>query len=195
MHGLASPPLDALMNAATFVGSDWVLAPATVAIACALAWNGRRSEAAFLAVALAGSVIVNSAMKLYFHRARPALSWAHALPDYSFPSGHSMNSLAFGLALAFVAWRLAGPRRGLVALVAAASVSAIIGLSRIYLGYHYATDVIGGFAGAILWVVIVVAVLRPGGRLRRRAAADPGGERERGVDGERGGPPGELRGS
>ncbi len=159
-HSLASPPLDALMNAATFLGYDITLVPIALAAGVALAWAGRRREALFLAVALGGSLIVNDAMKLFFHRPRPTLPWAHVLPDYSFPSGHSMNSLALGLALSIIAWRLFGPRVGAIAVTAAVLVSLTIGVSRIYLGYHYATDVIGGFLSAILWVAFVVGVFR-----------------------------------
>jgi undecaprenyl-diphosphatase len=159
-HGLASPPLDALMNAATFLGYDTTLVPIALVLGAALAWAGRRREALFLAVVLGGSLLVDSAMKLFFHRPRPALPWAHVLPDYSFPSGHSMNSLALGLALSLIAWRLFGPRVGALAVGLAILVSLTIGVSRIYLGYHYATDVIGGFASAILWVAFVVGVFR-----------------------------------
>jgi undecaprenyl-diphosphatase len=124
--------------------------------------RGRRRETIFVVVALAGSLIVNETMKLFFHRPRPVLAWAHVQPDYSFPSGHSMNSLVLGLALAIVVWRLAGVRPGVVAVAGAIVLSLLIGLSRIYLGYHYFTDVVAGFAAGILWVAIVVAVFRGG---------------------------------
>ena len=168
-HGLASPPLDALMNAASFVGSDLTVVPLAVLLAIGLWWAGKRREALFLGAALGGSLVVNLAMKLFFHRPRPVLPWAHVLPDYSFPSGHSMNSLVFGLALALIAWRLLGPRWGAFAVGLAVLASLVIGVSRVYLGYHYATDVIGGFASAILWVAFVVGGFRASrwrGRLR-----------------------------
>ncbi len=177
VHGLASPTLDAVMNAASFVGSDPSLIAIAIVAAVVLVRAGRRREAAFVGTALAGSIGVNVLMKLFFHRPRPALAWAHVLPDYSFPSGHSMNSLTLGLALALVAWRLAGPRAGLASIVAAVGVAVVIGTSRIYLGYHYLTDVVGGFASAVLWVAIVVAVFRVHaisfGSRSRRAADSP----------------------
>ncbi len=168
LHRMASPELDAAMNAASFVGTDGTLVAAAVVIVAVLAWRGRRREALFLVAVLGGSILVNLAMKLFFHRPRPVLPWAHVLPDYSFPSGHSMNSLAFGLALAIVVWRIRGPRWGTAAVVVAALASLTIGTSRIYLGYHYLTDVVGGFVAAILWVAIVVGVFRAEGRWRGR---------------------------
>ena len=173
LHRMASPALDAAMNTASFVGSDSTIVPGAVVIAAALFWAGRRREGLFVAAVLGGSLVANLAMKLFFHRPRPVLSWAHVLPDYSFPSGHSMNSLALGLALAIVAWRIFGARWGITAFVAAIVVSLTIGASRIYLGYHYLTDVLGGFTAAILWVAIVVGVFRAEGVWRGRRGAHP----------------------
>jgi membrane-associated phospholipid phosphatase len=159
MHGLASPLLDAVMTGASVVGSDWVLVPLAAACAIALWRIARRREALFLVAALGGSILLNAAMKLVFHRARPSVPWARVLPDYSFPSGHSMNSLALGLALSFVVWRLFGRGPGLVAIAIALAAAAVIGLSRVYLGFHYPTDVIGGFASAVIWVLVAAAIL------------------------------------
>jgi undecaprenyl-diphosphatase len=168
LHRLASPGLDLVMNIATFLGSDPSLVAIAVVAGGCLVRLGRRREALFVGLTLGGSIVLNLAMKTFFHRARPALPWAHVLPDYSFPSGHSMNSMAVGLALGIVAWRIAGPRWGLASLAVAVVVSLTIGASRIYLGYHYFTDVAAGFTAAILWVVVVVAVLRASRWRRRR---------------------------
>jgi undecaprenyl-diphosphatase len=171
LHRMASPALDAAMNAASFIGSDSTIVPVAVLMAAGLFWAHRRREGLFLAAALAGSLIANLAMKLFFHRPRPVLPWAHVLPDYSFPSGHSMNSLALGLAIAIVIWRIFGVRWGIGAVVVAVFISLAIGASRIYLGYHYLTDVAGGFAAAILWIAIVVGVFRAEGIWRGRSGA------------------------
>jgi undecaprenyl-diphosphatase len=87
-----------------------------------------------------------------------------------------MNSTVFYLALALVVWRLLGARWGSVATVLAVTLAVLIGLSRIYLGYHYLTDVVGGLTAGILWLAIVVAVFRGEAlvfRPRDRAAARP----------------------
>ena len=159
-HSMASPTMDVVMNGATFLGSDLTLVPLLIVVVAYLVWRGHRREALFMVLAYGGSVVANGTMKLFFHRPRPALPWANVLPDFSFPSGHSMESMAFYLALALVMWRLRGARWGTVATVAALALSVLVGISRIYLGYHYLTDVVGGFAAAILWLAIVVAVFR-----------------------------------
>jgi undecaprenyl-diphosphatase len=160
LHSLASPTLDALMNFATFLGSDLTILPILVVVTAYLIWKGHRREAVFLLVALGGSVLANATMKLFFHRARPALPWAIVLPDFSFPSGHSMNSMVFYVGLALVVWRLRGARWGVAATVVAVVLAILIGISRIYLGYHYLTDVVGGFAAGLLWLAFVIAVFR-----------------------------------
>ena len=99
-------------------------------------------------------------MKVFFQRPRPQLPWASVLPDYSFPSGHTMNSVAFYVALAVIVWSIRGRRAGLIATAVAIGLAVLVGISRIYLGYHYFTDVIGGFLAGISWVLICVAAFR-----------------------------------
>jgi undecaprenyl-diphosphatase len=160
LHGLASPALDSVMNAATFVGSNLVIPPLFV-VAIVLLIRARRMGAAlFLAASSGGSLLLNGLMKLLFERARPQLPWANVLPDYSFPSGHTMNSVAFYLALAVIVWSIRGRRAGLIASALAIALAVVIGVSRIYLGYHYFTDVLGGFLAGVSWVLICIAALR-----------------------------------
>ena len=161
------------MEAATFAGSNSVI-PALFALAViALLLTRRPREALFLAIASGGSLILNETMKVFFARPRPQLPWAQVLPDYSFPSGHTMNSLAFYVALAIVAWSVFGRRAGLASVAAAIVLTMVIGVSRIYLGYHYLTDVVGGLLAGTAWLLIVAAAFRAGplSRLGRHMAA------------------------
>jgi undecaprenyl-diphosphatase len=162
LHGLASPALDRLMNAATFVGSNLVIGPLFAVAVAWLVWRHRPREWLFLAIAIGGSFVLNETMKLFFQRPRPQLAWAQVLPDYSFPSGHTMNSLAFFVALALVLWSLYGRRVGLACLATAIFLTLLIGVSRIYLGYHYLTDVAGGLLAGTAWLLVVGAAFRVG---------------------------------
>ncbi len=184
LHGLASPALDQLMNAATFVGSNLVIPPLFAVAVAWLAVLRRPREGLFLAIATGGSLVLNEMMKLFFQRPRPHLAWAQVLPDYSFPSGHTMNSLVFYVALAIVLWSLRGRRTGLISLAAAIVLTVVIGVSRIYLGYHYLTDVAGGLLAGTAWLLIVAGTFRTGpfsrlGRMAVRGAADDGAARDR----------------
>jgi undecaprenyl-diphosphatase len=165
LHGLASPGLDAAMTAATTLASAPVV-PVLLVLATAGLLAARQGGAAlFLNLSLGGSVVLNQLLKVVFHRARPDLHWATAQTEYSFPSGHAQNGLVFYLALALIAWAIAGRRAGVAAVAVAAMLVLLIGASRIYLGYHYPTDVIGGYVIGAIWLVAVAIALR---------AADPG---------------------
>ncbi|HET9614588.1 MAG TPA: phosphatase PAP2 family protein [Candidatus Limnocylindrales bacterium] len=160
LHGLANPALDQVMSDATTMGSTAVL-PALFAVAMILLLARRRFGAAlFLAVSSGGALLLNELMKLFFHRPRPQLPWAHVQPDYSFPSGHTMNSVAFYLAIAIIVWSIAGRRWGAITLAAAIVLCTTIGVSRIYLGFHYFTDVTGGALAGIAWVLVTLAAFR-----------------------------------
>lgn len=169
LHAIASPALDAVMNGITTLGSALVLTPLAVLAIGILVYRGHRAKALFLATAVGGSVALNGTLKLTIQRPRPALPWAHVLPDYSFPSGHSMNSIVFYLAIALIIWVTYGRRRGSIAVVAALLIALAIGFSRIYLGYHYFSDVIGGFAAGLTWLFVVALAFEtvPRGWARR----------------------------
>jgi undecaprenyl-diphosphatase len=176
VHQFASPTLDAFMGDVTALGSNQGLVVLWAVAVIALVILRRRRDAALLTVALGGSVALNALMKAFFERPRPQLAWAHVLPDFSFPSGHSMDSVVFYFALALLVWQIAGRGPGFAAAVAAFVLVLLIGLSRIYLGYHYFTDVLGGYIAGVLWLVVVVSAFSGPERIRawrdvRQAAA------------------------
>jgi undecaprenyl-diphosphatase len=73
-----------------------------------------------------------------------------------------MNSLVFYVALAVVLWSVSGRRVGIAAVTGAIVLSLLIGLSRIYLGAHYFTDVAGGLLAGTIWLLVVAAAFRFG---------------------------------
>ena len=162
LHGLSNPILDAVMQGLTDLGSTIVVGPLFAVAIVLLLWRRHRREALFLAVSMAGSLVLNQSLKLIFQRPRPQLAWAQVQPEYSFPSGHSMNSIVFYVAVALIVWVLWGRRAGLIATVLAIVLALLIGTSRIYLGYHYFTDVLGGLLAGAAWLIIVAAALDGG---------------------------------
>jgi len=160
LHSIASPGLDALMVGLTTMGSTQVVAPILVAVCAYLIFKRRYGAMLFLTLSLAGALVIDASMKLLFERPRPKLDYARVLPDYSFPSGHSMNGVVFYVGLALVLWSLFGRRIGLPATIAASILALGIGTSRIYLGYHYFTDVVGGFLAGAAWLLIVAYAFR-----------------------------------
>jgi len=164
LHAIASPCLDLVMPGITNLGSVPVVAAVFAVTELVLLSHGYRARALFLAVAIGGSVALNSLLKVVVRRPRPALPWAHVLPDYSFPSGHTMDTVAFYLAVALIVWVTFGRRMGLIAIAIALLLSVAVGFSRIYLGYHYLTDVVGGFAAGLGWLLIVALAFETGPR-------------------------------
>jgi undecaprenyl-diphosphatase len=160
LHGLGSVQIDALMNTLTTIGSSLVIVPLFIAAVAFLVWQRRYGAAVFLGLATGGALALETTMKIIFERPRPRLAWARVLPDYSFPSGHTMNSVVFYVAIAVVVWSILGRRIGLVAFTVAIVLALGVGVSRIYLGYHYLTDVVGGLMAGTAWLLVVGAAFR-----------------------------------
>jgi undecaprenyl-diphosphatase len=176
LHGLANPTLDALMDATTLLGSSPVLAAVVGLAVVLLVLRRRRVEAAFTVIALVGSLVLNDILKLLIQRPRPGFDWAEVWPETSFPSGHSMNSFVVYVAIALVIWRLRGRQAGIIAGVFAVVLAVGVGISRIYLGAHWLSDVIGGYLAGALWLLVLGAAWALVSRLRRggRRDAAPG---------------------
>ncbi len=111
---------------------------------------------------LVGVVLLNQAFKFIVQRPRPEGFRLIAESGYSFPSGHSMVAMGFYGLLAWMAWHYEPDpfvRRASVA--GFGLVVALIGVSRIYLGVHYASDVIAGFCLALAWLLVYTKVFAP----------------------------------
>jgi undecaprenyl-diphosphatase len=110
---------------------------------------------------MAGAVALENGLKYAFHRARPEPFFAMAPETYSFPSGHALFSTCFYGALAgLLAANVKGASLRAAIWVAAGMLVLAIGLSRVYLGVHYPTDVIGGYLVAISLVCFVRGLAR-----------------------------------
>jgi undecaprenyl-diphosphatase len=157
IHRIASPALTQFMIFASFIGSFLVLFPAscvTVIIFVYVKW--KRALVLFL-FTMVGEQILEPILKGFYHRARPEAFFDYPLPDsYSFPSGHALAALCFfGILTWLITARLENiPLRILIWLFAAFVIFSI-GLSRVYLGVHYPSDVIAGYLMAFVWVVTV----------------------------------------
>lgn len=153
IHGSSSAFMDRLMAASTEAGSGLALAIGCAIVVLLLLRQRERIAALYVLISLPGAAILNQLCKHIFARARPDL-WISALPEtsFSFPSGHAMNSMAFCTALIVISW--SSRWRGLV-LVCSAVFVLLVGLSRLYWGVHYPSDIVAGWACAIAWVCAV----------------------------------------
>lgn len=111
---------------------------------------------------LVGVVVLNQAFKFLVQRPRPEGFRLIAETGYSFPSGHSMVAMAFYGLLAWMAWHYERDKPvRFVAVAGFACIVGMVGISRIYLGVHYASDVIAGFCLALAWLSFYVTVVAP----------------------------------
>jgi membrane-associated phospholipid phosphatase len=170
LHDHASPGWTSFFERVTWLGNVPVLVAVTATAAALLAWKRRRMELLLLMLAVVGTEILTLGLKLGFHRERPFFSDPLASErSYSFPSGHASVSLAVYGTIAFIAARnLANVRARLAVFVAAGILIVLIGISRLYLGVHFLTDVIAGFSLGLAWVTLCVLLLHLGVRLRKR---------------------------
>lgn len=150
VHARATPTLDQLMLFFTRVGAPLPMVGVVALALLLLVLRGRRADALFLTLAVGGAATLNFLAKLLFQRSRPAL-WPSLAPetDYGFPSGHAMGSLAVVAALAILLlakrWRWPILALGTVFVVG-------VGLSRVYLGVHYPSDILAGWSASLAWV-------------------------------------------
>jgi undecaprenyl-diphosphatase len=122
---------------------------------------GRR-PGLFAALNLVGVVLVNQVFKFIVQRPRPEGFRLIAESGYSFPSGHSMVAMAFYGLLAWMAWHYErDPFVRRVSVAGFGLIVALVGISRVYLGVHYASDVIAGFCLAAAWLAVYVTVVAP----------------------------------
>jgi undecaprenyl-diphosphatase len=105
--------------------------------------------------------MLNRLLKLIFHRERPDLYRLVEIGGYSFPSGHAMNAFSFYAILIFLFWRQNPSRFGRAAVTIIGILMILaIGTSRIYLGVHYPSDIIGGYLASGFWIVTIIWMLQ-----------------------------------
>lgn len=164
MLRLRSPGLDRAVTAFTHLGGSAVLPVLGAIGALAVArWSRSWTPVLLTAVAAAGSLTMTVVGKSVVGRVRPPL--VDAVPPFerspSFPSGHSLNTLVVVGALAYLVTLRLRSRRGRVLVTAAAAVVTVaMGLSRVYLGHHWLSDVLVAWALGTAWLAAVVTAHR-----------------------------------
>ena len=148
---LANAGFDRAFLLFSALGYEWGVVPFDILLVLGLALKRRAREALFAGLALAGSALLNLGTKQLFARERPSL-WESIAPEhsFSFPSGHAMGSMTLACVCVLLAWRT--PWRWSVA-IAALAFTLLVGLSRVYLGVHFPSDILAGWAAASIWAV------------------------------------------
>ena len=156
LRELHTPLRDQIMLGLTFLGEPKLLLVICLSLGIVLLARNHRSEAATIGLAAGGAIGLNLLLKKLFARDRPQL-WERTVDVrfYSFPSGHAMISMViYGLLGSFLGSRFPKQRWLIYSLTVV--LVAAIGFSRLYLGVHWPTDVIAGYAAGLIWLMACI---------------------------------------
>jgi undecaprenyl-diphosphatase len=179
-HGNPSAPIGPawVQEAArdlTSLGSIIVLVIITLAISGYLFLARKQAEAGLMLVAVFGGIALSDLLKFAFGRPRPDFISQARVFTTSFPSGHAtLSAITYLTIAALLARSQSSTRIGVYFIVLAALLTILIGVSRIYLGVHYPTDVLGGWCVGAAWALgcwVLITWLRHGGRIRSARSA------------------------
>jgi membrane-associated phospholipid phosphatase len=168
VHEYASPGLTRLMIWISFIGGNGLMIAAVLAFVLFLLLGWRRAML-WLVINISGTLVLDLAVKYSFARLRPLPFFGPMPRTPSFPSGHALFSFCFyGVLAGLLADRIESRRLQVLIWTCAAILVGAIGLSRIYLGVHYPSDVVAGYLTGTLWVSAMVAV----DRMRKQRKAE-----------------------
>lgn len=156
IYSFRGPLFTTIMTSVTFLGSPLFLFSIS-AIFTLYIFTKRKKDALIYLVIIYSGVLLNLVLKYFFQRPRP-----HHLPlvfedNFSFPSGHAMNSFVFYFALTyFILRETKNTKATFIVAILSGILILSIGLSRIYLGVHYPSDVIAGYITGFLWFISAI---------------------------------------
>lgn len=147
-----------IFRAITNLGSPIVSLVVAAAVCVVLYRRRQIADAALLPVVLGGGELMNLVLKLSFHRARPELGVVQ-LDTYSYPSGHAMIATVTYGAFVYLLWgRTRSARTRTLISAGMATIVLLICFSRLYLGVHYLSDVLGAVAAGATWLALSIAL-------------------------------------
>lgn len=158
---IGPPWLEVIMRDFTALGGVAVLSTATLLAVGFLLLTRKRHAASMVVLSVVGGMVLSNLLKWGFARPRPDLvPHATAVYSQSFPSGHAMLSAIVYLTLGALLARTQSDVQVKIYLLSAACVlTLVVGISRIYLGVHWPTDVLAGWAGGAAWALLCWALM------------------------------------
>ncbi|MDD2420898.1 MAG: phosphatase PAP2 family protein [Heliobacteriaceae bacterium] len=143
----------------TYLGSAYVEISVMLLVGGFLLFRWKHiGETVILFSSLAGAELLNAFLKVIFQRSRPDITHLVAIGGFSFPSGHAMVAMSFYGVLGYLLWlnfrERSKPAWYVIGLTVVLIVA--IGLSRIYLGVHFPSDVLAGFAAGGVWMIACI---------------------------------------
>lgn len=156
VYSFRTPAMTKVMMSLTSLGSPLFLGFIFLIFVVFL-YTRRRKDVFIYSVILYSGVVLNFILKLVFERPRPLnLPLIHE-NTYSFPSGHAMDSFVFYFALSYFIFRETGSSKfSTLMFVIAGLIVFLVGISRIYLGVHYPSDVLAGYIAGFMWLISAI---------------------------------------
>jgi undecaprenyl-diphosphatase len=148
---IRSPGLTTWARLLTNLGSGAVLVPVALLVSVLLYTRGRRQDAVVVAVTALGTLLLVNVIKELVDRTRPAIPHLATTQTFSFPSGHAGNAMAVYVAVASVAARGRARWTQMSIWALAVLLILLVGWTRLYLGVHYLSDVVGAYILAGAW--------------------------------------------
>lgn len=167
LHVHATPPWTKFMLFITHAHGVLGITVLSVLLGLVFIWKKEWYWLLAVAVSVGGGMIINVLVKHAFHRARPSFDDPLLmLTTYSFPSGHTAGStLFYGVLTTYLFYHIRSWRWRVPAVVIAVLMVIAVGISRMYLGVHYLSDVLGAVAEGIAWLALSLTTISA---LRRR---------------------------
>lgn len=161
IYGFLAKFISARLTLLMKIISDFGSAPFLIAITLLsyyilIKYRKNYYYANLIAMNLLTAYLLNDAFKYIFHRQRPDILHLVSASGFSFPSGHSMTSMSFYGLLIYISWKFDNRLIKYGVSILLSFLILCIGISRIYLGVHYASDVLAGFAAGIVWLAVIV---------------------------------------
>ncbi|MFD0048125.1 phosphatase PAP2 family protein [Actinomycetes bacterium NPDC127524] len=174
IQGFEAPYLTSIMKFFSYIGGTIpVVLLSLVTIVFLYTVLKHRSELILFIAVIAGANVLFATLKLFFHRARPDLHRLAVATNYSFPSGHATMAMALYGSLTFLLWRNIKTLKGRIILVSISSIMVVtIGISRIYLGVHYPSDIIAGYFISGFWLTFSIWFYQRYQEIRYRRISD-----------------------
>ena len=160
IHSFANPTLDIIMHAITRLNDPNVVSIVAGVAFTLMLWKRCYPEAKIFVIDCIGGVVLSYGLKSVFGKSRPDL-WQSAIEEvsFSYPSGHALGStVLYGFLAYLFATRF--PQFSWLIYLFAVILIGAIGLSRLYLGVHWPTDIIGGYGIGFLWLTFCITMLK-----------------------------------
>lgn len=158
VQGVETPWLTEVMKVFTFIGSTNIVLAISIITIGILLYFRQGAQTILFTVAIGGTALLNLSLKLFFQRDRPDFNRLIEISGYSFPSGHTMMATSLYVILAIILWRNTQRLWRVVVVVGMLFMIFMICISRIYLGVHYPSDIVGGVTASSFWIIIVTTI-------------------------------------